>query len=374
MLLLVEPSASLRRALTRALYKDVDIATANDGEEGWEALNALPEIEVVVTELAMPLVDGHGLLARIRGSDSPRLRALPVIVLTDAEQVDARRRALEAGANDFLVKPVEPAEVIARVDLHRRLATALRELSDARGALTEQTVVDPVTKVCNRRAFFERANKELSLAQRHGTPMSLVLVAIDGLSGIADAHGKEAADGILAGIATWLTEGIRAEETIARVGGDEFVILAPRTGRQEAIVMAERIRSGIADWANSVDGEMFHATASVGLSTLLDDPGTTLEGLIALADRRLAAARNNGGNQVASGDGVSPPMVAPHGRTTRPEHNAVRAQGNPTADNLLHQLVPLLQELTRQLGVRELISDLGESGAASAADPTREDP
>jgi diguanylate cyclase (GGDEF)-like protein len=370
MLLLVEHSAALRRALTRALYRDLDIATANDGEEGWGALNALPEIDVVVTELAMPLLDGHALLARIRASDSPRLRGLPVIVLTDAGQADARRRALEEGANDFLVKPVGAAEVVARVELHRRLATALRELAEAHSSLNEQTVIDPVTQVCNRRAFFQRANQELSLAHRHGTPLSLVLIAIDGLKTIGDEHGTEVADEVLAGIATWLIEGVRAEETIARMGTEEFVILAPRTSKLDAIVMAERIHSGIAGLTMAVDGQVLHAIASVGLATLFDDPGKTLEELIALADRRLAAARSTGGNQV--GDGVCAPTAVPHEPRTRSQRSAP-ARIHPTADDLLQQLVPLLEELTRQLGIREIVTDLGKGGTANAADAARED-
>jgi two-component system cell cycle response regulator len=367
MILLVEPSAALRRSINRALYREIDISTANDGEEAWDALNALPDIDVVVTELAMPLLDGHGLLARIRGSDSPRLRELPVIVLTDAGQSAARRRALQSGANDFLVKPVVPEELIARVEVHRHLTTALRELAEIRGALTEQTAIDPVTKVCNRRSFFERANQELSLALRHGTPVSLVLIAIDGLNAIGETDGSEAANLILAQVATWLTDTVRAEETVARVAGDKLVILAPRTGKQTAMVMAERIRSGIASLRSSIDGQVLHATASLGVATLLEDPGTTLEGLIALADHRLATARNNGGDQVGGDVGVDPP-------TTR-DRQLRRAHGTAPArtEDLIHQLVPLLEELTRQLGVQELITRLGNSGPTTAADTARDD-
>jgi two-component system cell cycle response regulator len=371
MLLLVEPSAALRRALTRALYRDLDIATANDGEEGWEALNALPEIEVVVTELAMPLLDGHGLLARIRGSDSPRLRSVPVIILSDAEQTEARRRALQAGANDFLVKPADPVEVVARVELHRRLATALQELAEARTGLTEQTVIDPVTKLCNRRAFIDRANKELSLTLRHGTPMSLVLIAIDGLKAIGDEQGDDLVDEILAKIATWLMEGVRTEETIARVSGEEFVILAPRTGKRDALVMAERIRAGIAGLTMPIDAREFRATASVGVATLLEDPGMSLEELISLADRRLATARGNGGNAV--GVGGACPAAAEHATSHSRAKRREPARVNAAAEDLLHQLVPLLEELTRQLGVREIITDLGMGGTANATDPARED-
>jgi diguanylate cyclase (GGDEF)-like protein len=370
MILLVEDSPILRHTITRALYREVDIATANDGEEAWDAISALPEIDLVVTELEMPLLDGHGLLARIRASDSPRHKAMPVIVLSEADQPEARRRALACGADDYLIKPVDPAELLARVNLHQRLSAAVRESEECRRTIDAQTTLDSVTGLYNRRAFFEHTRRGLSSAVRHQTTLSLLLLDLDHYAAIHDHWGDEEGDHFLAEIGAWLAKTTREEDTVARLEDARFAILAPQAGELAAAVLAERLRSGIAELAFPIDGQVVQTTVSIGVASLHRESATTAEALITTAKRRVAMARSRGRNQVCRRDEPSPTVEGSQAESlTEPVPPAVRRSAPEAPDSpggdLVAQLVPLLRELTRQLGVEQLTADQGKPGPTS---------
>jgi len=370
MILLVENSPTLRRAITRALYREVDIATVNDGEEAWDAITALPEIDVVVTELDMPLLDGHGLLARIRASASPDLKAMPVIVLTEADQPEARRRALAAGADDYLIKPVDPAEIMARVSLHQRLSAAIRELEECHRTIEIQATIDSVTGLYNRRAFLEHARGGVAFAVRHQTPLALLLLDLDHFAAIHDHWGNEESDHLLAEIGAWLAKTTRQEDTVARLAGARFAVLAPHAGELGATVLAERLRSGIAELTLPIDGQVMQTTVSIGVASLHSESLATVEGLFATAERRVATARSHGRNQVCRSDDPSPAASGPPEESlTEPAYQAAQRPSleppDAPTDDLVEQLVPLLRELTRQLGVEQLIADQGKPGPTS---------
>jgi len=358
MILLVEDSPTLCRAISRALYRTVDIATACDGEEAWDAISALSEIDLVVTELDMPLLDGHGLLARMRASDSPRLKAMPVIVLSEADQPEARRRALASGADDYVIKPVEPAELMARVNLHQRLSAATRELEESRRTIKAQTTLDPVTGLYNRRAFFEHAQRGIAFAVRHQTPLSLLLLDLDHFAAIHDHWGDEEGDHLLAEIGAWLAKTTRQEDTVARLEDARFAILAPQAGELGAAVLAERLRAGIAELTFPIDRQVVQTTVSIGVASLHGESAATVEELMTTAKRRVAMARSRGRNQVCRSDDPSPTLDGPQAESlTEPALPAIRRLPPETPDALGDNLV--------QLGVEQLTVDQGKPGPAS---------
>jgi diguanylate cyclase (GGDEF)-like protein len=162
-------------------------------------------------------------------------------------------------------------------------------------ALIEQARTDALTGLLNRRAFTERLHDELARATRYGTPLSLLLLDLDGLKRFNDRAGHHAGDAALQALARSLRAGCRAADLGARWGGDEFVVLAPETRTAEALDLAERIRASVASSSQS------GVTASIGVATADNGKPTTAEGLEAAADAAVYEAKRQGGNRVVSG-------------------------------------------------------------------------
>ena len=159
-------------------------------------------------------------------------------------------------------------------------------------ALDALARTDPLTGLMNRRAFAERVGGEVARARRYGTPLSLLLLDLDGLKRYNDSAGHEAGDAALCSLAEALRSGSRAADQSARWGGDEFMMLAPHTGGAEALELAERVRALV---ASSGQGRV---TASIGVATLEPGDPRTAAALEADADAAVYEAKKLGGNRV----------------------------------------------------------------------------
>jgi two-component system cell cycle response regulator len=298
LLLLVEDSHTTTALLSKYLGGSYEILHANDGAQAWEMLEANPDIELVITDINMPTMTGHQLLVKIRKSDQPRYRNLPVIVMTTAEDNVDRNLAFLNGANDFITKPIDEMELQARVGVHHRLARTIRELESSRRALAEQATTDPLTRLRNRRAFFENGARALASARRYVSDLSVVLLDIDHFKKINDTYGHQAGDDALVAVARILTGMIRTEDTCARIGGEEFAILLPGTNRLGAAVLAERIRAAIERERFIVGDKVVPITASIGIASFGVDPAESIDQLLGAADNRLYLAKRNGRNRI----------------------------------------------------------------------------
>ena len=117
-ILVVDDSRVMRKAISRTLNPHFDLVEAEDGEAGWEALLGDEAIDVIITDVEMPRLDGHALLTRIRSSELMRIREIPVIVITGAEDEPAKQRAYACGATDFVIKPIDGVQLLARTRAH----------------------------------------------------------------------------------------------------------------------------------------------------------------------------------------------------------------------------------------------------------------
>lgn len=124
LILIVDDSRTVRASLSKTLNNNFDIITAEDGEEGWQKLLDNPYIDLVISDIMMPKLDGYGLICRIRGSDSQTINKIPIIVVTSAEDDLTRERAHACGANNFIVKPVTPSDLLERVNFHTEAGLA----------------------------------------------------------------------------------------------------------------------------------------------------------------------------------------------------------------------------------------------------------
>jgi len=298
--------------IARGLLEHYSLIHARDGEEAWQILRSEPMIELVITDILMPRVSGQQLLKLIRTSDDPRIRNLPVIVMTTTDGNAEKHLAFLNGANDFINKPVDPLELQARVNVHLRLAGTIRELEASRKALAEQATTDSLTGLRNRRSFYEQANELLVSCRRRDEDMSVLLLDIDHFKKVNDTFGHQAGDTVLIAVARLLESVIRADasrrrgDTVARFGGEEFVIMLPLTNRLGAAVLAERVRASIEAADIRTEGRRIPVTASIGIATLAAEMVESIDRLLTIADRRLYLAKNGGRNRIClSDDGKS---------------------------------------------------------------------
>jgi diguanylate cyclase (GGDEF)-like protein len=301
-LLLVEDSETSATLLSRYLRGRYQVRHAHNGEEAWKTLLTDDHIEVVVTDIQMPRMNGHELLKKIRAHDTAPLRNVPVIVMTTADDNRDRNLAFEEGASDFVIKPVDPVELQARVAIHQKLARTIRELESSRKLLEEQASTDPLTKLKNRRAFFTEGERQFARARRHGHGLSVVIFDLDHFKRINDTFGHQAGDHVLLCTADILRGNTRLEDTPARIGGEEFALLLPDTDRLGAAVLAERIRGAIQKKHVVLEGILITLTVSAGIASYGVDGDESLEQLMGVADKRLYVAKETGRNRVVVDD------------------------------------------------------------------------
>ncbi len=301
-ILLVEDSQTTATLLSRYLSDHYQLVHARDGEEAWRLLLENHDIELVITDIEMPRLNGHQLLVRIRRSGDARIRNLPVIVMTAAGDHVDRNMAFMNGANDFITKPIDEIELQARVAVHQKLARTIRELEASRRALIEQATTDSLTGLKNRRAFFENGQKYLSLARRYHTELSVILLDIDHFKRINDTYGHHAGDEVLVACANVLLRLTRNEDTVARLGGEEFALLLPDTNRLGAAVLAERIRAAIEKERIMAGGAIIPLTVSIGIASYDTDGTESVDQLVNVADRRLYLAKQHGRNRICVND------------------------------------------------------------------------
>ena len=300
--LLVEDSKTTAVVAGRYLSDNYCILHAKDGAEAWELLQRNPTIELVLTDIQMPNMTGHQLLVKIRKSESAQLRTLPVIVMTTADDSVDRNLAFLNGASDFITKPIDEMELQARVKIHYTLANSIRELEQSRARLMELATTDPLTTLKNRRSFFEQGAHLLSVAQRYNTDLAVIVLDIDHFKKINDNHGHQSGDEVLVAVARLLVEKVRSVDGVARMGGEEFALLLPGAKRLGAAVMAERVRATIEQHPFTAQGGEVRVTASLGMACYGVEMTGSIENLLAIADRRLYLAKNNGRNRICIND------------------------------------------------------------------------
>jgi len=364
-LLIVDDSRVIRKAMQKTLAADFDLIEAEDGEAGWNLLVADPGIAAIFSDVEMPRLDGHALLARIRAAADPRIQATPVVMVTGADDEAARRKAFDAGASDFITKPIDPVQLLARAHAQVRSDQTARKLAETETALEEQSVRDPLTQLCNRRSFLERATQALLLAQRHGNTVCLLRLDIDHFKTLFMQLGDEAVDQLLAMLARVLQEKVRREEILARVGGAELALLCPIANRHDGTMAAERLRAALQESVFEINRRPIRLSLSVGLATSEDADG--VEGILAVAQRHLHHAKAAGGNRVEGGaEGASTPgapAAPPVVENAKPQQAidldtvlAVIADGGEAELGDLParglQVLPLLEACNRRLGLK----------------------
>ena len=298
--LVTDDSRVMRKAISKILQDDAELIEAENGEQGWNKLLGNDDIQVIITDIEMPILDGYQLICRIRAHDNPRINSVPIITITGAEDEETKTRAFACGATDFIVKPLDKVQLQARVQAHAKLDDTTRALAESEATLEEEAANDPLTGLASRKYFIQRGEQDIAHALRHNVPLSFMRIDIDSFKNLYQQYGDDGADNILQGFAKLVNSAARKEDTVARTGGAEFGVIAPATDSESAAQLAERIRSMVNAHAISLGGETtVTTTASIGVACLGAD-GEDIETLLEKADHRLRDAKAGGGDNVST--------------------------------------------------------------------------
>jgi two-component system, cell cycle response regulator len=289
--------SSYERIIEFLAAKHKVTVTADPGEAVFRAADG--KFDCVIISLSLKKFDPLRLCSQLRTLE--RTRPLPIIIIATPDQDASVIRALELGVNDYLRRPIDRNEFLARVRTQVRRKRYDEKLRDSVQATIELAVIDPLTGMHNRRYFENHLSSVYEKARTQDNALSLVLCDVDNFKAVNDQHGHDAGDEVLREFAGRLQKSIRNIDFACRYGGEEFVVVMPETDVAHARAVAERIRSDIAKQPFFVRGGVvpLKITVSLGVSCL-EMEGDSPERMLKRADVALYNAKRSGRNQVVT--------------------------------------------------------------------------
>jgi diguanylate cyclase (GGDEF)-like protein len=294
-LLVIDDSHTVRHLLETALARRYRLLMAQTGQEGLSlAQEYAPDL--ILLDVMMPGMDGFTVCSRLK-ADS-RTREIPVLFLTALCGQGDEMRALEAGAIDFIPKPISPAVLCARVKNHL-------ELKHYQDKLRNLSLMDGLTGIANRRRFDQYLDMEWQRCTRNAHPLSVVMGDVDFFKAYNDGYGHGQGDECLRKVAQVFEQALRRPgDLAARYGGEEFVCILPETDGEGARIVADQIMAGMARLGlpHAYSSVSPRVTVSVGMATALKPaPGQSGKHLVEEADRLLYRAKGQGRNRIEAG-------------------------------------------------------------------------
>ncbi len=284
-----------------------NVISAQDGEDALRKLRS-ENPDLVLLDVMMPKMNGFQVCEQIKSDENTSF--VPVIMVTALNELEDKIRGMEAGADDFISKPFNKLELLARVKsllrikfLNEELKEKVNQLEMAKEKLRQLAITDGLTGLYNYRYFREQLQHELDRARRHDLNISLIMLDIDFFKHYNDTHGHPAGDVVLRTIGSLLRENIRKIDVAARYGGEEFAVILVETDKASARVAAEKIRRIAETYPflyaeHQPEGRL---TVSMGVATFPED-GDDFESLVSTADKRLYKAKQSGRNRVVLED------------------------------------------------------------------------
>ncbi|WP_018990944.1 GGDEF domain-containing response regulator [Aromatoleum toluclasticum] len=301
--LIVDDSRMVRASIVKLIRGRFEFREEADGEAGWQALLVDPSIQLVLSDIGMPQLDGYGLLQRIRSSKLSRIQELPVIVISGEEDDAVRERARQLGANDFITKGIGATELLARLDSLTRLAQTRRELEESRAALAKQSPVDPVSGLVTESYMNWRGEQELALARRHQADLSAMLVEIDRYDQLITTYGAHVAQLVGRKLSGILSTRVRKEDTVTQIAPSQFVVLSPSTDLGGICAFALRMQQAMEKLVMTYREDRIRINVTIGVASSSVDEAQSVSELIGMAVKRAQAGRQAGGNRVVGDQG-----------------------------------------------------------------------
>ncbi len=287
--LLVVDDQAINVFILQTLFREQHrVLVASNGAEALR-LCAEEHPDLVLLDILMPDMDGLEVCRRLK--DDEATRDIPVIFVTSQGKPDEETKALDAGAVDFIAKPINASVVQARVRTH----LLLKRQSDF---LRSQALVDPLTGVSNRRRFDEYLQYEWHRCARSGCSLTLLMIDVDNFKALNDAHGHPAGDAVLIKLARIFKSCLqRSQDLVARYGGEEFVCLVPDVNQAQAELLAQRLVHAVAQIPMETPGPRLSVTISLGFVVTVPREEIRPELFLEAADQRLYQAKAQGKNR-----------------------------------------------------------------------------
>jgi two-component system, cell cycle response regulator len=289
---LIEDDPNVSLMLTRHLERaGCSVRTAGSIQEARQTLKQ-HEWDLVLIDRGLPDGNGVELCGEIRAARPDGY----IMILTGANSDADKVQGFQSGADDYVTKPFNLEELIARVRAGLRIVDLQKALFASNRRLEEMSLTDDLTGLRNRRAVDAELTTRFGLAMRHQRPMAVAMIDVDHFKLINDAHGHQAGDAVLRGVAAGLRRGTRVTDLTGRVGGEEFFVLLPETALFEAIQFGEKIRAIIA--SEPIEG--LPVTVSIGVASMPHSLFTSADEIVYAADQALYRAKQRGRNRVES--------------------------------------------------------------------------
>jgi len=269
-----------------------DIITAATEKEAEEILNeAVPDL--ILLDIMLPDKSGLELLALLRGESG--FENIPIIIISSIDDLETKVKGIDTGADDYLVKPVNALELIARVKSNLKKYEIQQRLKKNVDQLFVQSITDQLTGLCNRHYLQTVIEREIAAAKRYGSGFSLLLFDIDHFKSVNDTYGHLAGDSVLRELGRIVKDDSRTSDVVARYGGEEFVVLLPNTAKEAAVAVAEKLRKTVADFGfANVEGRAITISIGVTEGLAADD---RMESVVKRADEVLYRAKQKGRNR-----------------------------------------------------------------------------
>jgi len=299
LVLVVDDSPSIRAQIKSVLQQVEGFDEFIEAGDGLQAFKLMVDRhpDLVVCDLIMPVFDGLKFLA-LRAT-RPDLANIPVIMLTAEGDANRKVEVFDQGASDYVTKPFNDRELLARVRVHYRLKVLQDELRDANKRLESLADTDGLTGLFNRRYFDSLLLREVQRTARYKSPLGLALLDLDHFKNVNDSYGHLMGDQVLRNVGKIVSSGVRVTDSAARYGGEEMAIVFTQTSPLGVSEVTERLRLRLAEFTHVLGERSVHCSASFGIS-VCDGRGAppSATELVERADCALYHAKRTGRNKV----------------------------------------------------------------------------
>jgi diguanylate cyclase (GGDEF)-like protein len=269
-----------------------EVVSVRDGEAALNALAADPDLRLAVVDWVMPKVDGIEVCRRIRGG--PAEPYVYVVLLTAKDDKSDIIEGLDAGADDYIVKPCNPLELKVRLRAGKRVVELQEQLVAARETLRFEAMHDSLTQLLNRGATLEQLTRELVRAARRGAPVTVLMADLDHFKAINDTFGHATGDVVLCEAAQRIKIGVRAYDSVGRFGGEEFFAVLPECEAKVGLQVAQRLCRLVAESPVVTPTGKVPVTVSIGVASSDQFPGAKADELMRAADSAMYQAKRTG--------------------------------------------------------------------------------
>ncbi len=303
-ILVIDDSKLIAHVAKNILSKQgYEVLLAGDGETGFDmAEDNKPDL--ILLDLILPGIDGYEVCRRIK-NNSPTAD-IPVIMLTSKAEHADKVHGLKIGASDYVTKPFDEGELIARVKTHLRIKELYESLQEKNRQLLEMANRDGLTGLYNHRYFQETLSKDFQRAIRYKESLSCIMFDIDHFKKFNDTYGHQTGDVVLKKLGGLIKGLMRDSDLAARYGGEEFTLILYHTTKNDAVIIAERLRKTVERHRFKAEDLILNVTISIGVASYYHPDIQDAKTLIECADKALYRAKKEGRNRVIAFNEIQP--------------------------------------------------------------------